>query len=57
MVVGTVKNGGVQTFQVLNEHFLTDKAFSKLSNSSLGAPLKQQPALVEGLPVFYLKSQ
>jgi hypothetical protein len=57
MVVGTVKNGGVQTFQVLHEHFLTDKAFSKLSNSSLGAQLKQQPTLIEGLPVFYLKSQ
>jgi len=57
MVVGALKDGGVQTFQVLNEHFLTEKAFSKLSNSSLGAQLKQQPTLIEGLPVFYLKSQ
>ena len=55
--VGTVKAGGVQTFQVLNEHFLTEKAFLKLSNSSLGAQLKQAPTVMEGLPVFYLNGQ
>jgi len=50
------KNGRTRSYQVLNEHFLTEKSYSKLLASPLGDKLRQQPAAIEGLPVFYLKS-
>lgn len=56
-VLGSGGKGPGSTYQVLNEHFLTEKAFSKLSAGSLGATLRQQPVSIEGTPVFYLKMQ
>lgn len=44
------------TYQVIQEHFLTEKAFAKVSKGTLGAVLRQQPTAIEGAPVFYLKS-
>jgi copper chaperone CopZ len=50
-------NGQRRAYQVLNEHFLTEKASAKISASPLGATLRQQPVAIDGSPVFYLKSQ
>jgi len=54
-VMGPSKGNRTKTYQVLNEHFLTEKAYSKLLAGSLGASLREQPSLIEGAPVFYLK--
>jgi len=49
--------GQRRTYQVLNERFLTEKAFAKVNAGSLGATMRQQPTSIDGSPVFYLKSQ
>lgn len=51
------KRGEARTYQVLNQHFLTEKAFAKINAGSLGASLRQQPSSTDGASVFYLKSQ
>ncbi|MFM7645445.1 MAG: heavy-metal-associated domain-containing protein [Sphingomonadales bacterium] len=48
--------GGGKTYQVLNEHFLTEKDYTKMKKSSLGTTLLRQPVSIEGSAVFYLKS-
>ncbi|MFM8806002.1 MAG: heavy-metal-associated domain-containing protein [Sphingomonadales bacterium] len=56
-VLEAAQRGEAKTYQILNEHFLTEKAYAKISASSLGATLRKQPVVIEGAPVFYLKSQ
>jgi copper chaperone CopZ len=56
LLESTAKGGG-RTYQVLNEPFLTEKAYAKIKTSPLGTQLQQQPVSIEGSPVFYLKSQ
>lgn len=56
-VLESTQRGEAKSYQVLNEHFLTEKAYAKISASSLGAMLRQQPVAIDGSPVFYLKSQ
>lgn len=56
-VIEAAQRGEAKAYQVLNEHFLTEKAYAKISASPLGATLQKQPVAIEGSPVFYLKSQ
>ncbi len=56
-VLDASRKGQPSTYQVINEGFLTEKVFAKISNGPLGATLRQQRTSIDGSPVFYLKSQ
>jgi len=57
IVVEKAARGEGRTCQILNEHFLTEKAFAKIQAGPQGTVMRQQPGSIEGSIVFYLKCQ